>query len=178
MTLALYPNDHRIHVFELGSGPMRLARRTYLSGGEEAEGDTSLDEAFGAPVDPAHVEVFTLEDVAPLSLRDYLAQAHDIPQAALAADRARLDAVRGQVVIVAPRAVAGIDALDPDPQLGHIGSYAPMAADDAPRDLPRATGSGAAARPIADPRGRLGRGTIFWVVVAALVLAVLGFLLV
>lgn len=176
MALALHPNDARVHVFELRPGPMRLARRTYLSGGAEAEGDTPLREAFGAPVDPDHVEVFALEDIAPLSLRDYLGQAHDIPGEALAADRARLDAVRGQVVIMTPRALAEVNELDPDAQLVHVGSYAPPSADDAPRGLPRTERRPAGGRAGNTARPGLSRATILWVVVAALALAALALL--
>lgn len=171
MRLDLPPRDPRIHVFSVAAGPIRLARRTYLSGAEPTGDETPLAEAFGASVDATHAEVFAVEDVAPLTLRDYLAQAHDIPQAALSVDRARLDAVRGQVAILAPRAVDGLDALDPEPQLVHLGSYAPTRPDDAPRELPPA------ARGRATPRAEAARGrsvpprTILWIVLAALGLA-------
>lgn len=173
MTIALLPNDPRIHVFALRPGPMRLTRRTYLSGGTEAQGDTPLAKALGAEVDPANVEVFSLSDVAPLGLRDYLAQAHDIPQAVLAPDRARLDATRGQVVIVSPRGVQGLNAIEPDRQLVHLGSYEPARTDDAPRELPRADRTAPQPRSEPAPRGGPSRGTILWIVAAALVLAVL-----
>ena len=67
-----------------------------------------LAEAFGAALDPTHVEVFAVTDVAPMGLRAYLVQAHDIPAATLDADAARLDALEGDVVVLAPRAVEGI----------------------------------------------------------------------
>ncbi len=171
MPLDLQPRDPRIHVFAVRPGPVRLARRTYLSGAEETGEETPLEEAFGAPVAASHAEVFALGDIAPLSLRDYLAQAHDVPQAALSVDRGRLDAARGVVAILAPRAVAGLDALAPVEQIEHLGSYVPVRADDVPRALPPSARAAAARAPAAPPRRPLATRATTWIVLVALGLA-------
>lgn len=177
MTLPLTPRDPRIHVFSVSDGPLKLAHQTYLSRLEGEDGATPLTEAFGAPVDATYAEVFAVRDVAPMGLRAYLNEAHDIPEATLAADAARLDALSGDVVVLAPRAVEGIAALEPRPEFTHIGSYAPAEVDDAPRDLPRAVREPSRVTRERDPRAGLSTGTIAAIVVAGLVLAALVVLL-
>ena len=136
MTFPISPNDPRIHVFSVSDGPVKLAHQTYLSRlGAEADG-TPLEEALGATVDATYVEVFAVRDVDPMGLRAYLTQAHDIPDAVLSADAARLDGLSGDVVVLAPRAVEGVEALappsrtDPHRQLrsGGSGQCAPRSA--------------------------------------------------
>ncbi|CTQ33694.1 hypothetical protein [Jannaschia rubra] len=178
MTFALTPRDRRIHVFSVSDGTVKLAHQTYLSRlASEPEGN-SLADAVGAEIDPTYAEVFSVHDVEPMGLRAYLAQAHDIPDATLAADAARLDALSGDVVVLAPGAVEGVEELHPRPELTHIGSYAPAEVDDSPRELPKAahTPSAAAEPPRATGRPMANR-TIVLVVVAALVIAALLFLL-
>ena len=177
MTLTLTPRDPRIHVFSVSDGPMRLAHQTYLSRlGQTAERDggaTPLAHALGAEIDPTYAEVFAIADIAPMSLRDYLAQAHDIPEAALAADAARLDALSGDVVVLAPRAVEGAGAMQPDPQLTQIGSYTPAAPETRAPDLPPATPpEPRIATPAATADAGPASRTILWTVLAALVVAV------
>lgn len=174
MTFALTPNDPRIHLFSVSDGPVKLAHQTYLSRlSGDAEG-TPLAEALGAAVDPTYAEVFAVRDVSPMGLRAYLGQAHDIPDAALAEDAARLDALSGDVLVLAPRAVEGLEALSPRPELTHIGSYAPAEADNAPRDLPPAVKEPSMAAVEAPAAGKgLSKGAIGAIVVVALVLAAL-----
>ena len=174
MTLELRPRDPRVHVFRLGEGPMRLARRTYLSGAEETGEAAPLAEALGAEVDPGHVEVFAAADMVPLSLRDYLAQAYDVPQEAMAADRDALDAATGTLVIVSPRAVDGLSSLEPDPQLSHLASYASTQPDGAPRGLPPAASRAArpaSAEPEREPGRPLASRGVLWIVLLSLALA-------
>ncbi|WP_299813966.1 hypothetical protein [uncultured Jannaschia sp.] len=178
MTFPLEPRDPRIHVFSISDGSLRLAHRTYLSPVEEAPGTASVSDALGAPVGADHVEVFAVRDVAPMGLRSYLAQAHDVPPAAMEGDAGRLDALSGDVLVVAPRALDGLAALEPRPELTHIGSYAPAEADTTPRDLPPAAEPRPAAAPEETVAGKpLDRTRILWIVVAALVLAGLLFAL-
>ncbi|CTQ49781.1 hypothetical protein [Jannaschia donghaensis] len=177
MTLTLTPRDPRIHVFSVSDGPIKLAHQTYLSQlSAEAEG-TSLTEVLGAQIDATYAEVFAVQDVQPMGLRVYLGQAHDIPEEALAADAARLDALSGDVLVLAPRAVEGLESLSPRPELTHIGSYAPAEADNAPRDLPPAAKEPSVVADDPIPQSGLSKTTIGLIVGAALVLAVLIFLL-
>ena len=178
MTFPLQPRDPRVHVFSISDGALKLAHRTYLAPTEETAGTTSVPDALGAPVAADHVEVFAIRDVAPMGLRSYLAQAHDISPAAMEADSGRLDALSGDVLIVAPRAVEGVAALEPRPELTHIGSYAPAEADMAPRDLPPAATPEREERAARTEPGKpLDRSRILWIVAAALVVAGLIFAL-
>lgn len=137
MTLTFVPRDPRIHVFSVSDGDLSLAHQTYLSrlSGPDA-GDVPLANAFGAAIDATYCEVFSVDDISPMTLREYLAQAHDIKAEVLAPDAARLDALSGDVVVLAPLAVEGVTTLSPRPELTHIGSYAPAEVDNTPRDLP------------------------------------------
>ncbi|MFO6465803.1 hypothetical protein ACK8OR_15525 [Jannaschia sp. KMU-145] len=172
MTLTLPPNDPRIHVFSVSDGPLRLAHQTYLSQLTDPPADAlPLETALGASVDATYAEVFAIDDIAPMTLRDYLAQAHDIPADALSADAARLDALSGDVVVLAPRAVDGVATLTPRPELTHIGSYSTAQADDTPVTLPPAAREPRIATPGAATGTPLQQKTIVWIVLGALVLA-------
>ncbi len=139
MTLTLPPRDPRIHVFSVSDGAMKLAHQTYLSRLTETPADaTPVTEAVGAPVDTTYAEVFAIADLAPMGLRAYLAQAHDIPEDNLAPDAAKLDYLSGDVLVLAPKALDDLTELDPRPELTFIGSYSPAEADDTRRELPPA----------------------------------------
>ncbi|MDB2408088.1 hypothetical protein N9W17_06210 [Jannaschia sp.] len=173
MTLSLLPRDPRIHVFSVSDGPMSLAHQTYLSPLEDLPRDaTPLREAFGAEIDATYAEVFAVTDIAPMSLRDYLGQAHDVPSEALAPEATRLDALSGDVAVLAPRAVEGVAVLHPRPELTHIGSFAPAEADFTPGALPEAGAAPAIATPAVATGAPLQQRTITWVVLAGLALVV------
>ncbi|UWQ19152.1 hypothetical protein [Jannaschia sp. M317] len=170
----LPPRDARIHVFSVSDGDLTLAHQTYLSRLDaEPPAATALPEAFGAAIDATYAEVFSVEDIAPMRLRDYLSQAHDIPSDTLAADAARLDALSGDVVVLAPRAIEGLTRLSPQPELTHIGSYPTAEADNAPRELPPAAKQPQLATPATATGTPVQRKVIPWIVIGALVLAVL-----
>jgi hypothetical protein len=168
------PRDPRIHVFSVSDGQMTLTHQTYLSRLTEPEAPSAvpLVEAVGADIDATYAEVFAVGDLAPMSLRDYLAQAHDVPADTLAADAAKLDALSGDVVVLAPRAVEGIAALSPRPELTPIGAYAPAGADMTPKPLPKAGYQPRPATPAVATGSPTSNRTIVLVVAAALVLAV------
>lgn len=139
MTFSIPPHGSRIHVFSVGEGAIKLAHQTYLSRLTEAPADaTPVTEAVGAPVDTTYAEVFAIADLAPMGLRAYLAQAHDIPEAHLAADAAKLDHLSGDVLVLAPKALGDLTELHPRPELTFIGSYSPAETDDTRRELPPA----------------------------------------
>ncbi|MFC3084856.1 hypothetical protein [Tabrizicola soli] len=80
---------------------------------------------FGDPdLDPAHVELFDTADLAGVGLAGYLAEGLGVSDAALAPDRARLEAVRGPVLILHSRALHGrAVTLIPDPRLTLLAGY-------------------------------------------------------
>lgn len=173
MSLAIPPRDPRIHVFSVSDGALTLAHQTYLTRLAEVVEGTALPDALGAKIDETYAEVFAVADVAPMGLRAYLAEAHDIPADTLAADAARLDGLSGDVVVLAPRAVEGVADLNPRPELTHIGSYLPAEADNTPRDLPPAAKAPKIATPAASVGEPVTKKRLLWIVLAALVLAVL-----
>jgi hypothetical protein len=155
---------------------MKLTHQTYLSRVVEPPADaTPLRKAFGAEIDSRYAEVFPVSQISPMTLRDYLVQSQDVPAATLARDAARLDSLSGDVVVLAPRAVEGVEALSPRPELTHIGSYLPAEADTAARPLPRATTaeSPQIATPAASTGTPLQKKTILLTVVGALALVVI-----
>lgn len=78
-----------------------------------------------ANLDPAFVELFDVADLTDLGLAGYLADGLGVPDAALAADRPRLDALRGPVLILLSKALHGRTAtLTLDPRLSLVGTYA------------------------------------------------------
>jgi hypothetical protein len=63
--------------------------------------DWPLEAALGAgTLDPAHVQVFEAADLGPGGLSRYLADAHGMDEAEVAADAARIDKLRGIVAVV------------------------------------------------------------------------------
>ncbi|GIT89736.1 hypothetical protein JANAI62_07790 [Jannaschia pagri] len=173
MILTLPPRDTHIHVFSVSDGPLTLAHQTYLSRLSSLPAEaTPLAEAFGAPVDATYVEVFALSDIAPMSLTDYLAQAHDVAPAPLSAHAARLDALSGDVVILAPGALEAGGDLTPRSELTHIARLPLAEADNAPRDLPPAAKDPSAVEPRpSSGRDGIPRRIILWIVAASLLLA-------
>lgn len=85
-----------------------------------------VGELLGDPdLDPAFVELFDLADLSGLGLPGYLAEGLGVPETALAADRARLEAVTGPVLILLSKALHGrAVTLTPDPRLTLVGTYA------------------------------------------------------
>jgi hypothetical protein len=75
-------------------------------------------------VDPTHVELFDVADLSDIGLAGYLTDGLGVPDAALANDRARLEALTGPVLILLSKALHGREVqLTPDPRLTLIGTY-------------------------------------------------------
>jgi hypothetical protein len=107
--------------------------QSFLSRLEQAPEDIAaeavrLREMLGAEtIDPTYTETFAVKDVAEFGLSRYIATAMDVPAEVLAPDRARLDALEGEVLIVLSRALGNTaQRLTPGPDLTFIGAY-PMA---------------------------------------------------
>lgn len=156
MTIHIPINDSRVHVLAISDGGPDIPEQTYLTGPAlEAE---PLMRALGAEVAAEHVEVFKIKDLLPLSLREYLHQAHDIPKDAFASDMGRLDGLDGAVIVLAPAALRGVAGLNPQPHLTHVGAYGAPVPDDTPQPLPKAVRQRAlseSGKPTAAGRSRL-----------------------
>jgi len=114
------------------------------------------------------IELFALSDLTGLGLRQYLADGYAIPPEALQADRARLDALDGYVLLLLSRvSSAGHVEITPSPDLTLIGTYREPSATQtaAPISVEAAkpySGSG----PAPSPAPRIGQGgTIIGVMV-------------
>ncbi|WP_299969805.1 hypothetical protein [uncultured Roseobacter sp.] len=83
-------------------------------------------ELLGAPhLDTTSTEIFPVSDLAGVGLAAYLAEGYAVPDDALAADRARLDALEGYVLLFFSDSLAGSDVtLTPGDALTLIGTYA------------------------------------------------------
>lgn len=91
-----------------------------------AEGDPSpLQEALGAQtLDMAFVEVFPVRNLTGLGLPGYMVDGLGVAEAEVEADRARLEAIEGQVVVVLSRAFGDVaQSLKPRAPLRWIGTY-------------------------------------------------------
>jgi hypothetical protein len=132
-------------------------------------------------IDPAQVELVETADLGDLGLAAYLIEGDAAAEAQIAADRARLDGLRGLVVTV-PSAAFDLRpvTLRPAPQMTLIGTYA----EDVPPvrfdPLPDASARGAVSAPQAasapGPRRRAGL-LAGMALLAAMVLVVLVLLL-
>ena len=171
-SLALPPHDTRIHV--LAARPEAgIETTTHLS---RLRGETpggSLADALGAPVDPSGVEAFSAQDVESMGLRAYLSSAYDVDPGALETDAVWLDALRGTVVVVTPKALPQGGTLDLADDLHMVGSYPTATADHAAAALPREAPEEVprTATPATSTGDTTPNRTILWIVLGALVLA-------
>ncbi len=133
----------RVWVFDLDVEPEKL--KAYK--GEE--GRAALQAALGAEtLDPAHAEVFDVSDLAGLGLAAYLQEGYGVPDDQLDGLRARLDGLKGAVVVLSAKAFGGDNAvLKPRAPLRLVASLSEDRPPVAFAPLP----SGAAAGTLAGP---------------------------
>jgi hypothetical protein len=124
MTLTVAPNERGlVRVFALS---MDEAEARALSNDATAQakalGQSDLNIAF--------VEVFALSDLDELGLAGYLIEGNGIDPASLEADRAKLKALSGWVLIAYSSAFPDAGTkLTPSAELTHIGTYAEPGVD-------------------------------------------------
>lgn len=164
--LAIPAHDHTgVRVFSARLTPDELQRdKARLSA--ELLGDPDLDPAF--------VEIFDVADLSGVGLAGYLTDGMGVPEAALTADRSRLDALTGPVLILLSKALHGRAAtLAPDPRLTLVGTYV----EDRPpvhfEPLPSATAQGTLTPDLPTDRAPQRPGAALLLFGAALVLVAL-----
>lgn len=162
-----------LQLFHLDLPPEAVERFTTMAG----TGEWPLKYALGAErLRPAFVETIRIADLGPMALSQYLSEAHDLPASALGADRARIDALTGHVVVLPPQAFEGrSQTLTPAVPLTHIGAYAMRGA--APRG-PALRSASAEGTLSSGPAGAPGAGSsrllkILLAALAAIILLVL-----
>lgn len=132
-----------------------------------------------ATLDMEHVDIFAASDLAGVGLADYLVDGFGVPEAEVAPDRARLEAVRGLVIVVRSRAFGGqAVTLHPAGQLQLVGSFRESGVDWTPgAPLESASARGSAGGGLS-PRARRSRTrAVGAAVFAAFVLLVLAIVL-
>ncbi|HLQ19721.1 MAG TPA: hypothetical protein VK146_12155 [Tabrizicola sp.] len=122
-------------------------------------------------LDPAYIEIFDVADLSGVGLSGYLAEGLGVPEAALSRDAARLDALKGPVLILLSRALHGREVtLTLDPRLTPVATYA----EDRPpvhfEPLPTAAAQGALAPDLQPDRTPQRPGSAFLLLGIALVL--------
>ena len=132
---------------------------------------------LGRKVSESGVELFPVSDLSGLGLWHYLREGQAIPEAELAGDRARLDALDGYVLILFSSAFGGVAArLEPDPSLTLIGTYreerAIMSAPPIATESALPQPGGAELAPIATPRGKAGSALVGLALATLVVLAI------
>lgn len=122
-------------------------------------------------LDPAFIEIFDLADLSGVGLSGYLTDGLGVPDAALSRDRARLDALKGPVLILLSKALHGREVtLTPDPRLTLVATYA----EDRPpvhfEPLPTAAAQGTLSPELPPDRTPQRPGSAFLLLGIALVL--------
>ena len=121
-----------LQVAEGERGVVRVFSLTIEAGTIQAlRAPGALASALGVPdIDANAVELFPIEDLAGVGLSSYLEDGCGVPGAVIAADRDRLDAVEGVVLVVLSAAFQGRAArLDPAAQLQLLGVYSETPTD-------------------------------------------------
>lgn len=112
-----------IHVFGLDlTGPEATA---FVARPMDNGGGWPLKVRLGASrLDPAHIEHFPVSDLAGVGLPGYLTEGLGADATAVEAERDRLEALQGEVVILRPASFGGAaQSLTPEPPLSYVGSF-------------------------------------------------------
>lgn len=133
-------------------------------------------------INPDDVEIFPVSDLDELSLPGYLREGHTIPDEQIAADRARLAAQTGHVMVVHSRAFGGrATTLHPAGSLIPLGTYSATPTDwtARPQPVPESARlhSGARIPPRAARNSARKVGGVIFAVVMALVVLLLWLLI-
>lgn len=112
-----------------------------------------LQQALGAEtLDPDHVESFALRDLEGLGLSGYMAEGLGIREDEIAADRTRLDALDGHLLVVtSPAFRAQAQVIRPRAPLRWVGTYTEDRAPVSFTPLPDAAATGPLSGPTAAP---------------------------
>lgn len=111
-------------VFRLDMEPSEIELLKHASGDTPPTG-AAVAHLMGLDwVDETYIEMFPISDLDGLGLANYLIQGGGVAEADIAADRDRLNALTGEVLIVYSRAFQGEAAqLKPGHQLIPVGTY-------------------------------------------------------
>ena len=158
----------RVWVFAVDLDPAEI------EGFTRRNGSWPVQQALGAEaLDPAHVDVFPVDDLESMGLSGYLAEGYGIPEEQLADMRARLDAVRGWVLVLSSRALEHRpQTLTPRAPLRLLASFSEESRPVSFAPLPSEAAAGTVAGAEAAPPPRRGRGWIGPVLIVAAAVAI------
>jgi hypothetical protein len=163
-----------VRVFHIDLPREAIERFTVQAG----TGEFPLKYALGATeLRRDLVDVVLLRDLGAMSLSRYLAEAYDVAGPELEAMRARLDALKGHVLVLPSEAFDRVpQKLTISVPLRWIGTFTERKAAK-PGPTPRSRGAEGTLAPSGDGSAPRGRGTITALFIAALLLLTLGFAL-
>ena len=166
MTLEVTPGERRVvRLFHLDLSAEHIRFLKQEPG--------ALADALGVPaLDPGHAEILKIADLDQLGLATYLTEGAGVPEAEIAADRARLEALDGHVLVLFTRALQGwTGTLTPRDGIVSVASYGQPTTDWTAETLttPSATQGRASPREVRSKARRVG-GTIFAVVMVVVAL--------
>jgi hypothetical protein len=171
--LTVAPNErHVVRVFALDISDDEAARLRAGAG---------RDRAMGAllgvgRLDPGHVEIIDTADLAGVGLAQFLIDGHGAAEAPIAADRGKLDALDGPVMVVTSGAFDPAGAtLHPTADARLIGTYREEVPEVHFEPLPDAGAKGTLTPPppAAAAPGGMGRGVYIALAVAVVVILLL-----
>ena len=163
-----------VRVFHLDLPPEAIERFTVQAG----TGEWPLVYGLGAKrLSESFVDVVAIRDLGAMSLSTYLAEAHGVPPETLSADAARLDRLRGHVIVLPSQAFARTaQTLNVRTPLRWVGTYEEvkgrtMAAPIRSKSARGSLGGGTS-------MGEMPSGALKWALAALVALFVAGVLLV
>lgn len=141
------------------------------------EGETGwpLKEALGAQsLNADYIELFPVSDLKGVGLAGYMAEGLGIDETEIAADRTRLDALGGHVLLVMSAAFGGTaQTLRPKAPLRWVGTYTEDTAPVKFEPLPSEAAKGTLAGPGAPPQAPSRRShALIWLIAGLIVGAV------
>ena len=103
----------------------------------------ALAQVLGIPeIDLEHVEIFPISDLEELGLAGYLIQGCGIAEAEITPDRAKLEAIKGHVLLLRSRAFDGAEMrLTPAAPITLVASYGERAINWSAPPMPETTSS-------------------------------------
>lgn len=109
-----------------------------------------LAHLFGADLNPAFVDVVSIDDLGDMRLSQYIAEGYDL--APDLADKPAVDAITGYAILVLSTATGGRDTtLTLAPDLRHVTTYSREAQLHMPEKLPDASAQGGISGPPGKP---------------------------
>ncbi len=162
-----------IRVFAVNRNPHEMAQ-TF----QEKDGAALVAEMLGQPLPEGGYELFPVKDLTGVGLKGYLQEGYAVPAEQLAAQRPRLDALEGYVLLVFSQAFGGqAGTLAPGPDLTLIGTFGEIQPDMRAKPMEAETARPATGtpqqRPADPPKGRAGSAMVIVAVVVLIVIAVI-----